>query len=81
MRTLTPNILSNRDRQTEGLYKNLLFAPLPASILAILASPLYTYVIMQIAYVLLLRDKKLMTSFEQITFKEGPGENDQRKPS
>ena len=43
--------------------------------------PLDTCLVMQIAYVLLVRDKELMISLEQITSKEGPGENDQMKRS
>ena len=55
-------------RKLKGPHKMALFsfAPFPASILAMTCIPtsLYTCLVMQIAYVLLVRDKEVMMSLE-----------------
>ena len=56
---------------------------LPFLLLSLLgpATPRYTCLKMQITDVLLVRDKERTISLDQITSKEGPGQNSRRKAS
>lgn len=61
----------------------MLFVPFPASILdtSCTSTLLYTCLVTQVSYVPFIRDKDLIISLKQSTSKEGPGDNDQMKPS